>query len=154
MVWWRTFYAPLLTLLLAFCVLAQAPVSQPHGTWTATAGSRTFRGSWGAEMPAHDSNSAQGYWTLVNESGERIMQGTWSAQKIAARCHGSWTARSAQGRSFAGTWDAEMGGSQDKTFADMLTRTMEKEVAGTWQSGRYSGGWWLKGQKPRGGAAR
>lgn len=101
-------------------------------------------------MSAHDANSAQGYWTLVNEAGERIMQGTWSAQKTAAQWHGNWTARTAQGRSFAGTWDADMAGSQDKTFADMLTRTMEKEVAGTWQSGRYSGGWWLKGLKPRG----
>ena len=118
MVWSRKFHALVLTLLLASCVLAQAPAPQPHGTWTATVGSRTFRGSWGAEMSAHDANSAQGYWTLVNETGERIMQGTWSAQKTAARWHGNWT--------------------------------MEKEVAGTWQSGRYSGGWWLKGLKPRG----
>ena len=148
--WSRQFHALLPTLLLASCVLAQAPAPQPHGMWTATAGSRTFRGSWGAEMSAHDPNSAQGYWTLVNDAGERIMQGTWSARKIAARWHGNWTARTAQGQSFAGTWDADEAEAQDRTFADMLTRTMPKEVAGSWQSGRYSGSWWLKGLKPRG----
>lgn len=150
--WSRRFRAPLLTLLMAFCVLAHAPAPQPRGTWTATAGSRTFRGSWGAEMSAHDFNSAQGYWTLDNDAGERIMQGTWSSQKAAARWHGNWAARTTQGRSFAGTWDAEMAGSQGRTFADMLTRTIEKEVAGTWQSGRYSGGWWLKGVELRSGS--
>lgn len=105
-------------------------------------------------MTPGDPNSAQGYWTLVNDAGERMMQGTWSAQKIAGRWQGNWAARTGQGGSFAGTWDADMAGTQDKTFADMVTRTMEKEVAGSWRSGRYSGSWWLKGLKPRGGAPR
>jgi len=33
----------------------------------------------------------------------------------------------------------------DKTFEDMLKRTIEKQVSGSWQRGRMQGGWWLQG---------
>jgi hypothetical protein len=29
---------------------------------------------------------------------------------------------------------------------DMLKRTTEKQVAGSWRSGRYQGNWWLDGR--------
>jgi hypothetical protein len=32
-----------------------------------------------------------------------------------------------------------------KTLEDMLKQTLEKQVAGSWRSGRYQGNWWLKG---------
>jgi Domain of unknown function (DUF4440) len=37
-----------------------------RGAWTASAGSTTFRGSWGAELSKSSPNSAVGWWTLVN----------------------------------------------------------------------------------------
>jgi hypothetical protein len=134
-------------LFLASCTFAQGPAPELHGTWTAAAGSQTLRGSWGAETSPRTPDAAQGYWTLLNDSGERILQGTWSARKARSRWHGTWTARTAQGQSFSGSWDADMTQSKDKTFVDMLTRTLEKEIAGSWQSGRYGGNWWLKGLK-------
>jgi len=136
-------------LLCVSAALAQTPAPQLRGSWTATAGARTFRGSWGAETSARTPDYAQGYWTLVNDSGERVMQGTWSARKAASRWHGNWAAQTARGASFAGTWDADSMDPQDKTFVDMLTRTIEKQVSGSWQSGRYGGKWWLKGSKPK-----
>ena len=136
----------LLFLLLASCAVAQESAPELRGTWMATAGSETFRGSWGAETSSHNPDAARGYWTLLNNSGERILQGTWSARKVNSRWHGTWLARTAQGGSFSGSWDAKMTESKDKTFADMLKRTLEKEVSGSWQSGRYRGNWWLDGQ--------
>jgi hypothetical protein len=145
MVSWFKSSALLLPLLLAFSALAQEPALR--GTWTATAGSQTFRGSWGAETSAHNPDYAQGYWTLLNDSGERVLEGTWSARKTAARWHGTWTARTSPGRSFSGVWDADITESKAKTFVDMLTLTLEKEVGGFWRSGRDQGNWWLKGSK-------
>jgi hypothetical protein len=31
-----------------------------------------------------------------------------------------------------------------KTFEDMLKRTAEKQIGGSWQSGRAQGNWWLQ----------
>jgi hypothetical protein len=33
----------------------------------------------------------------------------------------------------------------DKTFEEMLNRAMEKQVSGSWRSGRIQGNWWLQG---------
>lgn len=136
---------------MASSALAQTPVPDLRGTWTATAGSQTLRGSWGAEVSRGTPDLAEGYWTLLDDSGERIMQGTWSARKTASRWHGSWTARTAQGRSFAGTWDADMAALKDETLSEMLKRTIEEEISGAWQSGRYRGNWWLEGLRRKSG---
>jgi hypothetical protein len=106
----------LLALFLASCALAQESARELRGTWMATAGSETFRGSWGAETFSRSPDAAQGYWTLLNDSGERVLQGTWSARKVDSRWHGTWMARTAQGRTFSGSWDAEMTESKGKTF--------------------------------------
>lgn len=135
----------LASLLLACTAAAQRPSPELHGSWTAASGSQTFGGTWGAEISARTPDYAQGYWTLLNESGERMLQGTWTARKVASRWHGTWTARTSQGGSFSGSWDADTSDSKDKTFVDMLTRTLEKEVSGSWQSGRLSGTWTLHG---------
>lgn len=141
----RAVHVLLAALLVACTAAAQQPSPGLHGTWTATSGSQTFGGTWGAEISPREPDYAQGYWTLLNASGERIAQGTWTARKVASRWHGTWTARTSQGGSFSGSWDADMSNSKDKTFVDMLTRTLEKEVSGSWRSGRLSGNWWLKG---------
>jgi len=126
----------LVAAVVAFCaiggsrILAQEDSLELRGTWTATAGNQTLRGSWGAEVSRANSNAARGYWTLVNDAGERVLEGTWSARKTGQRWHGSWTARIAKGQSLSGVWDADVSDAKTKTFADMLTRTIEKEVPG------------------------
>lgn len=149
----------LVTLLVAAGTFAPAP--ELHGSWTATAGSQTFHGSWGTEISRRTPDFAQGYWTLLNDADERIMQGTWSARKTGSSWHGTWTARIERGRSFSGSWDADMTDSaqseqsprsskaKDKTFVDMLMRTLEKDVGGSWRSGSYGGTWSLRGIPPK-----
>jgi hypothetical protein len=34
---------------------------------------------------------------------------------------------------------------EGKTFEDMLKQTLEKQVTGSWRSGRMQGNWWLMG---------
>ena len=136
-------------LLLASSVFAQGSAPELRGSWMATAGSQTFQGSWGAEISRRAPDSAQGYWTLLNDADERIMEGSWSARKTGSRWHGTWTAHTAQGRSFFGSWDADMTESKDKTFVDMLKRTLEKDVGGSWRSGGYGGTWSLRGIPPK-----
>jgi len=92
------------------------PHSPPHnsskifrGSWTASAGpTQIFRGAWSAETSAHNSNSAVGSWTLTNDANEIILEGTWSAQKAAEGWQGTWTARTRNGRSLSGTWNADL----------------------------------------------
>ncbi len=140
----------LMSLPLVWCVLAQETPGVLHGTWTATAGpAQVFRGSWSAEISARTPNAAQGSWTLLNDSGEVTLSGTWSAKKTHASWQGTWSASSTLSRPISGTWDADISGTKDKTFVDMLSRTREKEIAGFWQSGRNHGNWWLKGLKPK-----
>ena len=123
-----------------------------YGRWTATAGpSQIFRGTWSAEISPRNANEAQGSWTLVNDSGEVTLEGTWSARKTGSRWTGTWRARTSHGRLFSGSWDAHLPESKKQTFADLLKRTVEEEVAGFWQSGRYQGNWWLTGLKEKKG---
>src|SRR6266404_7876825 len=95
----------LTVLLFTQCALAQEANAVLYGTWTATAGpSQTFRGSWSAETSPRNPNEAQGSWTLVNDSGEVVLEGTWLARKTGPRWHGTWRARTAKGQSFSGSW--------------------------------------------------
>ncbi len=64
---------------------------------------------------------------------------------------GTWKARTAKGQSFSGSWQADLPESKDQTFALLLQRTVEKEVAGFWHSGGYQGNWWLTGLKHKNG---
>jgi hypothetical protein len=143
----------LVVLLFAQCIHAQEPGLVWYGMWTATAGpSQTFRGTWSAVSSPRNSNAAQGSWTLLNDSNEVTLQGTWSARKTGSHWQGTWRARTAQGALFSGTWDADLTESKDQTFADLLKQTIEKEVAGFWKSGRYQGNWWLTGLKAKKGS--
>lgn len=119
-----------------------APVFQ--GSWTATVGAgQVIRGMWSAQ--ARTANSASGSWTLLNEAGEVRLQGTWSATKVRGAWQGSWSARPASGGSYSGSWAADLGEAAGKTLQDMLQKTAEKQVAGSWRSGPYQGNWWLDG---------
>jgi hypothetical protein len=141
-----------LALFVGSSALAQQVSPVLSGTWTATAGpTQVLRGTWSGQTSPHSPNVARGSWTLLNEAGDEIlMQGTWSAQKIAQGWRGTWTARILNGRSFSGTWNADMAGFGGKTIEEMLERTTTKEIAGWWRSGGYQGNWWLKGSPAQG----
>src|SRR5215469_3128696 len=127
--------------------LAQEPALELRGAWSATTATQTLGGAWGAEISPRNPDSTAGYWTLLNDAGERMLSGTWSARRTGSHWNGTWMARTTQGRSFSGVWDADIEGSKAPTFVDMLRQSFEREVAGTWRSGRYSGSWWIKGSK-------
>ena len=125
---------------------AQQKPTVLQGTWTVTAApTRVFHGAWSAQILPSSPNAARGSWTLFNDANEMVMSGTWSARKTGQDWQGTWTARTAAGQSFSGTWDADLGGFVGKAIKDMLVRTAEKEVGGSWRSGPYQGNWWLKG---------
>jgi len=133
-------------LILCSCTLIQQVSPLLLGSWTATAGpNQIFRGTWSAQVSIHNSNRAIGSWTLLNESDDVVMEGTWSAQKTGKGWQGTWTARTASGQSFAGNWTADLATLNVESFAEMLKITATKEVAGSWRSGRHQGNWWLKG---------
>ena len=133
-------------LILGFCALAQQVSPVLLGSWTATAGpGQIFRGTWSAQVSLHNSNRAIGSWTLVNEAGDVVLEGTWSAQKTGKGWQGTWTARATKGQSFSGTWTADGANLNAESLAEMLKSTATKEVAGSWRSGRYQGNWSLRG---------
>jgi hypothetical protein len=125
--------------------MAQEAPPALHGSWTATAGpNQIFRGTWAGRTLPGKPNLAQGSWTLLSDTGEVILEGTWSTLKDSAAWQGTWTARTAQGQSFSGTWRADLADLKGKTIEEMLESAAKNEVAGWWRSGRYHGNWWLK----------
>ena len=140
-----------IALLLASCALAQHAPAVFRGSWTATAAPKqVFRGRWSAQALPDTQSAAHGSWTLLNNANQIVLEGTWSAQKSARGWHGTWSAlilqgRSSLGRPLSGTWQAQVEDFKGKTFEDMLQRTLERQIAGSWRSGRLLGNWWLKG---------
>jgi hypothetical protein len=138
--------------ILCSCALAQEASPVLLGSWTATAGpNQIFRGTWSAQASLHNSNRAIGSWTLLNEAGDVLLEGTWSAQKTGKSWQGTWTARPMKGLLLSGTWTADATSLNVESLAEMLKSTATKEVAGSWRCGRHQGNWWLKGsrQPPR-----
>ena len=133
------------SLLLAFCAVAQQAPSTLQGSWTATAGpSRVLHGRWFARVLPNNKNAASGSWTLFNERSQVVLEGTWSGRKSTSGWRGIWSARIQKSKTVSGTWAAAMADFNGKTFEDMLKRTAEKQIAGSWQSGRALGSWWLQ----------
>jgi hypothetical protein len=87
---------------------------------------------------------------MLNEGGEVVLEGTWSAQKTGRRWQGTWTARPMKGQSLSGTWTADAANFTAESLAEMLKSTATKEVSGSWRSGRHQGNWWLKGSPQQG----
>jgi len=144
----------LLPLGLTVLPWAQEAPMELRGSWTATAGvNRTFAGTWTADVSVDKPNSAEGSWTLDNETGQTALEGTWAANKTRFGWQGAWAARTLTGESFSGTWSADITGSKDKTFQQMLEWTLQKDILGSWQSGHSQGKWRLKGS-PQGGQVR
>jgi hypothetical protein len=142
----------ILALLLASCALAQEHSATGHpsilrGSWIATAGPRSFRGRWSGQLLPNTFNVANGSWTLLSDSNQILLEGTWSAQRTLRTWRGTWSARIATGRSFSGSWTADVTDPSNKTFGDMLNSTLEKQVSGSWRSGRMQGNWWLQGSR-------
>jgi hypothetical protein len=136
----------LILILFGSCALAQEPLPSLGGSWTASlASGQIFRGTWSGQTSRQNLNEARGSWTLLNEAGEIILVGTWSAQKMRQGWQGTWTARAHNGAPLSGTWNADLPSFSGKTIQAMLERTAEREVAGSWRTRGYQGNWWLKG---------
>jgi len=141
---------PIIALLLAFGMAAQQPAEVLSGSWTASAGPKqVYRGRWSGQRLPDKPNAALGSWVVVNDANETVQQGTWAAEKSAQGWRGQWSARVATGRDstgtvISGTWQSAAD-SKGTTLADLLRRTLEEQVAGSWRSGQLAGYWWLKG---------
>jgi hypothetical protein len=131
--------------LLVSCAVAQQAPPVLQGSWIATTGSnRYMRGRWSAQVLPATKNAANGSWTLFNESNQILLEGTWSARKSVGGWRGTWSARIQKNKTVSGTWDAAMMDFNGKTFEELLRRTAEKQIGGSWQSGRTQGNWWLQ----------
>lgn len=127
---------------------ATSPVLE--GSWMAGIDSgQTFRGAWSGQTSPQNPNTARGSWTLFGDENSIVLEGTWSARKTGQGWQGAWTARTARGQTISGTWQADLASFGGKTLEQMLQRTVEKEVAGFWASGRHQGNWWLQGSRER-----
>lgn len=139
-----------LVLLVVSTVAQQGPASPGEktlrGTWIASAGpTQMFRGRWWATLLPNTHNAAQGSWTILSDSNQILLEGTWSARKLPRGWEGTWSARVGGGRAFSGTWTSDLSDINVKTFDDMLKSALEKQVSGSWQMGRMQGNWWLQG---------
>jgi hypothetical protein len=136
----------IVTLLAAFAPAQETSTNKDQdwrGSWVATAGPRTFHGRWWAQLSAKTQDAVTGSWTLLSDSNQILLEGTWSARKSATGWQGTWSARVNSGRPFSGSWSSDL--MEGKTFEDLLKQTIDKQVTGSWRSGRMLGNWWLMG---------
>jgi hypothetical protein len=137
-----------LVLLLAISFAAVEAASQStlqlRGSWRATAGARIFQGTWTADVNPNTPNLAQGSWTVI-EGNRIVLRGTWAAEKQRAGWRGSWSALLASAPAgsppITGTWQANVKDSSIDTLTEMLQRTAQAQIDGTWRSGQMSGTW-------------
>jgi hypothetical protein len=140
----------LLTLLLAFGVLAQPPAPLFNGSWIATAArNQVYRGQWSGQLLPGRPDAAQGSWLVLDNASRIVQQGTWAAEKSTQGWRGRWSARMAAGSKpsgtvLSGTWQTSAD-STIATLAELLQRTLQQQVAGSWRSDQLAGNWWLKG---------
>lgn len=136
----------LLTISFAAVEAASQSTLQLRGSWRATAGTRVFQGTWTADVNPNTPNLAQGSWTVV-EGNRVLLRGTWAAEKERGGWRGAWSALMASAPAgsppITGTWQANIKDSRLETLADMLERTAEGQIDGTWRSGRMAGSWSL-----------
>src|ERR1700751_6343200 len=119
-------------LILCSCTLAQQASPVLLGSWTATATpNQIFRGTWSAQVSLHSPNRAIGSWILLNEAGDVLLEGTWSAQKTGKSWQGTWTARPMKGQLLSGTWTADAASLNADSLAEMLKSAATKEVTGS-----------------------
>ena len=146
--------ALMLTSAAAGRQLPQQPAVQLQGSWTASSGSaHAFRGTWSAEVRRETADTARGSWTVLDAGNSIVLQRTWSARKDARGWQGSWSAvvvsraagRSASGPPMSGTWKADTETAATGTLLEMLQRTIDRSVGGTWRSGSLGGQWALTG---------
>jgi hypothetical protein len=126
--------------------IASQSTLQIRGSWRATAGARIFQGTWTATLNPSSPNLAQGSWTLI-EGTRVLLQGTWAAEKQRAVWRGSWSALLASAPAgsppITGTWQANIKDSSIDTLEQMLQRTAQAQIDGTWRRGQMSGSWSL-----------
>jgi hypothetical protein len=147
--------AALLLLLSSVGAAAAAPAPEPppvfQGTWIATAApAQVFHGRWAAQAIPGRLDDVQGSWSMVNDAGDVIAQGTWSAQRSTRGLKGKWSARGATGALYRGTFEAHLPGFKGKTLQDMFAETRTKQISGFWRtSGGARGAWYFKGEAPK-----
>ena len=154
---WRHLLAVLLATWVVQAAGAQGASTVFRGTWRASSGSRTFSGSWSAEITGQTADKAQGAWTVLDPGGRPVLQGQWSALKRAKVWQGQWSAtiisraggRSSASQPMSGSWEAKVGKSESGTLLDLLARSVENAISGTWQSGAHNGGWTVKALPPQ-----
>src|SRR5437899_5623288 len=139
-------------LLLVCCAPAQQsrPVCEGFGA-RPLGGAQRFAEGGGLKSKRLRAPAAHGRFF---DSNRIVLEGTWSARRVNASAkltvphwQGTWTARAGAGRALYGTWQADLAGFSGKTFEDMLKRTVEQQVSGSWRSGHAQGNWWLQGSK-------
>jgi hypothetical protein len=146
-----TFCCAAVSLASGVTARGQNSTNELTGMWTASVGNGPLmRGTWLAQVSQGTPNAASGSWSLLNDASEIVLTGRWSAWKTPKRWEGSWTARAKNGRSLSGTWSAGLGDFKGRTMQEMLELTVQKQIGGAWQSGRYQGNWWLEGSGKKG----
>jgi len=128
--------------------IAKEPAGALRGGWIAKAGAAVFRGRWSGRFSSNPATDAQGSWTLLGEGDAIVLEGTWGARRDGRKWQGAWTARTAAGAVFSGTWQTRMANIKGRTFFDLLLHAKTTRVAGTWRMGRgrgvMNGDFWLE----------
>ena len=87
----------------------------------------------------------QGSWSMVNDAGDTVAQGTWSAQRSKRGFQGKWCGAHADGRLLSTAASRPTSpASRARRSQDMFAATKIAQISGFWRMGRAKGAWYLK----------
>jgi hypothetical protein len=110
-------------------------------------------GVWSAQIGSSSPNTVTGSWAVLNDARQIVLQGTWSAVKVATRLNGTWSARIAPGarglpvqagQVMSGSWSLDAATTTAKTMEELFQRALETTISGAWASGGLRGRWSAK----------
>lgn len=104
-------------------------------------GARQFGGTFTAEA-FKDPMDAGGLWQMLNEQGESVLSGDWSARKRENAWDGGWWGKTARGAEYTGGWTAKSRLAASLPMMELLASASRDSVSGTWTSDNGRRGTW------------
>ena len=148
-----------LVVMMAFGAAFDAAVRQPElelrGSWRRRQAAASFKGRGRRRSIRKRQNVAQGTWTLIEAepgAAARNMGGGKTARRLARNVVRPCASGRVGSPPMTETWQADIKDASLKTLVDMLQRTAQAQVDGTWRRGRVTEpgrSWDRQGRQPQ-----
>ena len=128
-------------LMMPVAALAQTQRLRLTGRWHARMGARQFGGTFTVE-PFKEPVDVGGLWQMLNDRGEAVLGGDWSARKRESSWDGGWWGKTSGGAEYTGGWAAKTRLAPGLPLIAMFRSAVRQPISGTWTSDNGRRGTW------------